>query len=136
MGFEWDDTLSTGIEEIDRQHKELIARINQLMDAITGKQDKEAVAGYLTFLREYVAYHFAAEERDMTEYTYPGLIAHEAEHEQFKKRVNQLYDSFLARGATDQILVAAIRSSGEWLVNHIHKTDKTMAAFLIKQTKT
>jgi len=136
MSFEWSESLSTGIKEIDDQHKELIARINQLLDACTGKQDKEAVAGYLSFLREYVAYHFAAEERDMTQYKYPGLIAHEAEHEHFKQRVNQLYDSFRTHGATDQILVAAIRSSGEWLVDHIHKTDKAMAAFLIKQTKT
>jgi len=135
MGLEWNDSLNTGIEDIDSQHKELIARLNQLLVSCIDIRNNETVVGYLTFLREYVAYHFAAEERDMTAYAYPGLAAHEAEHEQFKKRVNQLYESVTAHGPTSQIVVSAIRSSGDWLVNHILKTDMAMAAFLKQQKK-
>jgi hemerythrin len=134
MSFEWNDELAMNIEDIDNQHKELFSRLNALLAACATNQDKDAVASYLSFLREYVAYHFAAEEREMLTHGYPGLAKHESEHVQFKNRVNQLYDSFLAHGVTIPILVAAISSSGEWLVNHIHKTDKALAAFLLERS--
>jgi hemerythrin len=130
MGFAWNDDLRTGIRDIDDQHKELISRINGLLDACSQSTDRVEIGRYLTFLREYVAFHFAAEEREMTGHRYPGLPAHEAEHEHFKKEVNKLHQQFFEHGWSIQVLLTTIRSSGEWLLNHIQKTDREMAAFL------
>ena len=133
MGYEWNDDLRTGVADVDSQHKELIRRLNSLLESCIAQKDENAIGTYLDFLREYVAFHFAAEEREMVGHQYPGLAEHVAEHESFKKRVNQLYRSHVERGESIQILVATVRSSGEWLINHIHKTDKAMAADLVKQ---
>lgn len=135
MSFSWNNDLITGIEDVDTQHKELFARINALLTSCDKASGRDEVRGYIEYLREYIAYHFAAEEREMTTYKYPGLAAHEAEHEHFKKQVNQLYREYTEQGTSEQILRTTVWSSGEWFVNHILKTDKAMAAFLIRQAK-
>ena len=130
MGFEWTEDLATGVADIDDQHRELITRVNALLDACNQQKEQEEIGKYLAFLREYVAYHFAAEERTMTEAGYPGLGPHEREHEEFKVRVNDLFRSQASRRASLPTLIMTIRSSCDWMVTHIMKTDKAMAEFL------
>jgi hemerythrin len=133
MGFEWNDDLRTDIRDIDDQHKELFSRINRLLEACSRSTDRDEIGRYLNFLREYVTFHFAAEEREMTGHRYPALPGHEAEHEHFKKQVNKLHQQFSEHGWSIQVLLTTVRSSGEWLVNHIQKTDRELAAFLKKR---
>jgi len=133
MGFEWDEDLSTGIADIDSQHRELITRLNLLLETSKIQKDQDTVGKYLDFLSEYVDLHFATEEREMTNCNYPGYAEHVAEHRLFKTQVGKLYESYAKHGANIQVFVMTIRASGDWLVNHIHKTDKIMAAFLKKQ---
>ena len=133
MSFTWNEELATGVADIDSQHKELIARVNALLAACNEGKDREEIGKYLEFLREYIAFHFAAEEREMTGRRYPGLAAHEAQHEQFKRQVSDLYGQFASKGASLQVVLTAITTSGTWLVNHIQRTDKEMAKFLKQQ---
>ena len=133
MTYVWNDDLITGIADIDSQHKELFARLNTLLQECNNFHDKNAIGTYLNFLREYVVYHFAAEEREMAKYTYAGLPEHEAEHEVFRQKINFLAENFMRHGADMQVFVMTIRSSSEWLVNHISKVDKALAAFLKRQ---
>ena len=135
MAFSWREELGTGVKDIDDQHRELIARINNLLDACSRPTESREVGSYLRFLQEYVAFHFAAEERDMTGCAYPGLAAHEQEHEQFKRRVNDLCRQHAQQGVSISVVLKTISSSGEWLVEHIMKTDRQMAAFLVQAKK-
>jgi hemerythrin len=130
MSFQWTEELSTGIEDIDMQHKELILHVNTLLAACSNRKGREDVGKFLTYLSEYVAFHFAAEEREMIGGGYPGLEQHEEEHEAFKKRIAELKRSFLEQGASTPVVLMTVRSAGEWLVGHIMKTDKKMAGFL------
>jgi hemerythrin len=130
MSFEWSDDLATGVSDIDSQHRELISRLNRLIASCTGGSDTGEVGRYLEFLREYIAFHFAAEEREMTGHRYPKLAEHEAEHELFKKRVNAICRSHAEHGAGIAVLLMTIQSSGDWLLNHIQGTDREMAAYL------
>jgi hemerythrin len=76
----------------------------------------------------------AAEEREMTCYRYSGLASHEQEHEHFKKVVGGLKREFAEQGASISVVLMTMRSSCDWLVNHIKKTDKAMAAYLKDRT--
>jgi len=134
MSFEWNDDLLTGVDDVDAQHKEIFVRINALLDALTRQKGKDEIGGFLNFLEEYIAYHFAAEEREMTGEKYPGLAAHEKEHEDFKKRICALKRDFNESGASTQLILMTVRSSCEWLIGHINKTDKAMVAFLKRGT--
>ncbi|MEK6743203.1 MAG: bacteriohemerythrin [Nitrospirota bacterium] len=130
MSFVWTDDLLTRVDDIDEQHKEIFVRLNALLDALARQKGKEEIGGFLDFLEEFVAYHFAAEEREMTGHKYPGLADHEKEHEEFKKRICALKRDFNESGASTQLVLMTVRSSCEWLVGHIKKTDKAMAGFL------
>jgi hemerythrin len=130
MAFQWTEDLRTGVDDIDAQHMELILHINALLDACSHQKGKDDIGSFLGYLSEYVAFHFAAEEREMTRYHFPGLAAHEQEHEQFKKVVGDLKRKFARHGAGINIVLMTMRSSCDWLVNHIKKTDKEMAEFL------
>jgi hemerythrin len=130
MSFEWNDDLNTGISNIDSQHKELFARFNELLQACNTAQEKDAVGNYLNFLRDYAIFHFTAEEGEMTNRKYSRYPEHKAEHEIFKKQINQLYEGYTTHGVNMQVFVMTIRTSGEWLVNHIRKTDTAMAEYL------
>jgi hemerythrin len=134
MSFQWTDELSTGIDDIDAQHKELIMHVNTLIDACGNQKGQDDIGRYLGYLGEYVAYHFAAEEREMTCYHYSGLTAHEQEHEHFKKVVGNLNRDFAEHGAGVNVVLMTMRSSCDWLVNHINKTDKAMASYLKDRT--
>jgi hemerythrin len=135
MSFEWTESLSTGVKDIDDQHRELLARLTKVLELCSSSNSAGEVGSYLAYLREYIAFHFAAEEREMTTYKYPGLAAHEAEHEQFKQRINYLYRSYTEHGASTAVVVTTIRTSTEWLIQHIYRADKTMAAFLKEQKR-
>lgn len=133
MSFTWSEDLATGVADIDSQHKELIAKVNELLAACNEGRDRDEIGKYLDFLCEYIAFHFAAEEREMTGRQYPGLAAHEAQHEQFKTQVNDLFQQFAKHGASVQVVLMTIHASGTWLVNHIQQTDKEMARFLTQR---
>jgi hemerythrin len=134
MSFQWTEDLSTGVDDIDTQHKELILRLNTLLEACSNQKGRDDVGRFLGYLSEYVAFHFAAEEREMTCYHYPGLAAHEQEHEHFKKVVGGLKRDVGEHGAGINVVLMTVRSSCDWLVNHIKKTDKAMAEYLKDRT--
>jgi hemerythrin len=130
MTYQWTDDLLTGIADIDEQHKELFRRLNALSDACTQQQGRKEIARYVDFLMEYVAYHFTAEEREMTTHRYPGLADHENEHEEFKKQINALSRDLRVSGASHELIQVALWTSAEWLANHVKGTDREMAEFL------
>ncbi len=130
MSFTWTPELSTGVEEIDSQHKELFKRLNTLLDACAEQKGKDEIGGYLAFLEDYVVQHFSAEETAMTKASYPAYAAHKQEHDYFKKRIATIKKEFLDFGATIHVVLLAVRTSGDWLFSHIKKTDKDMGAFL------
>ena len=63
MRAEFDETLITGNEMIDSQHKELIGKINGLLDSCEDGNDKLAAVKTLDYLAEYTDFHFTAEEK-------------------------------------------------------------------------
>jgi len=134
MSFQWTEDLRTGVDDIDAQHMELILHVNTLLDACSHQKGRDDVGRFLGYLSEYVAFHFAAEEREMTCYNYPGLAAHEQEHEHFKKVVANLKRDFAEHGAGINVVLMTLHTAGDWLVNHIKKTDKAMAAYLKART--
>ncbi len=130
MSMQWTEDLSTGAADIDEQHKELFGRFNRLLEACTQQRGLSEIGSYSDFLMEYVAYHFAAEEREMSTFRYPGLQRHEDEHEQFKKEINALHREIRATGARMTLVLTMLWASWEWLVRHVKGTDREMAAFL------
>ena len=126
--MEWSDKFSVGINSIDTQHKQLIALINRLFDALsTGKGDK-ALAPILTELIVYTKTHFAYEERLFTQHGYPELHQHKAEHDKLAAQVLDIQKQ-MQEGKVG-LSVSTMSFLKEWLSNHIVGTDKKYGPFL------
>jgi hemerythrin len=130
MSIEWHDDSDKGDLLVYTHHYELISRFNALLQKYNSNMEIDAIGNYLKYLKNYVSYYFEAEERGMIASKYPLFNGHKAEHDLFKDQVNQHYEEYLLHGVNTRVFVMTIRSSGEWLVNHIYKTDQTMVAYL------
>jgi hemerythrin-like metal-binding protein len=119
--FEWDDSLKTGIVEIDDQHKRLIDIVNELSDAMRNKKGKEALEHVLNELSEYTNYHFSFEERAFEKYGYPQADTHVRSHKELIHQLQELMDKFKKNELGISIDVLDFLTN--WVKNHIKKED-------------
>jgi hemerythrin len=129
--FEWTDDFSVGIEQMDIQHKKLIALINNFHNAIDIGDDKSAVQKTIDGLVDYVKVHFVDEEVLMQEYNFPQLDIHRRMHEHLARDVNE-YAEKLQAGQKIMGIEMAFFLKG-WLENHICETDKNYGLYIAKQ---
>lgn len=124
----WNSTLETGISRIDEQHKELVAKISELLEmaknpVINGLKIKNLIG----FLENYVKTHFATEEAFMKVKNYPGMTAHMKEHQFFTSEFLKLKDEFSRNGITLEVKLKLNKLLVDWLINHISKIDKKLS---------
>jgi hemerythrin len=135
MGIEWKQSLATGIEEIDNQHKELFDRVNKLFDACNQHKGKEEVGEVVKFLEDYVISHFRDEEKIMEKYSYPEIKSHKELHKQFVKDFLTLKDSFQKEGPSTHFVILMNRKVVDWLVKHIGNIDRSLGNYIQGVTK-
>jgi hemerythrin len=130
MAYQWDSSLETGHEKIDNQHKQLIAALNNLIEASsTGKGDQE-IFKTLDFLTGYTIKHFADEEKIQVEYDYPDYLVHKRYHDEFKVTVGEMTREIQKQGPTETLIGEVTGAIGAWLLNHIKGDDFRMAAYV------
>jgi len=135
MAIRWDPALVTGVLEIDRQHKEIFARVDALLYAIRGGSSREEVGRLLAFLGDYVITHFRAEEDLMREVEFPGFPTHRAEHQRFVCDLAVLGAEHTRDGASPSLVLRVNSRVSEWLCEHIHRADRELAAYLRARTR-
>jgi hemerythrin len=128
--LEFDPILLTGVDDIDRQHRELFARIGALLDAARDRRSKEEVLRTMEYLGEYAVDHFAAEEREMHRTEYPRAEGHRLEHRQFVKELEVLRQELATEGPTVLFIIRVGNRVTEWLREHIYRTDKLLGEWL------
>lgn len=130
MRYDWTSDLETGNGTIDEQHKQLIAAINNLLDACSQGQGRNSLKETTTFLYDYTAKHFADEEKLQLASQYPDYVNHKQYHEGFKKVVREIMDQLEKDGPTLALVGKVNSSIGGWLINHIKKEDVKVAAHI------
>jgi hemerythrin len=130
MAVSWTEDLATGIEVIDDQHKEIFKRIDGLLEACKAGKGREAVAGVLVFLENYVVEHFAAEEKIQRDNLYPEYANHRAMHAAFIDDVAALKQQFEDEGPSLAMVMVTNRKVVDWLVHHIKKHDRALGGYL------
>ncbi len=131
--MEWSEKLAVGIASIDRQHRELFKRINNLVLAIKQHRCKAEIDGTLKFLDDYARVHFAEEEKHMRETAYPGIEEQRAQHRKYLEALAELKaeaslprvqgSSYDLSATTNQVVV-------DWIVDHIIKVDMKFGEYL------
>ena len=130
MRAEFDETLVTGNEMIDSQHKELIDKINKLLDSCENGNDKLAAVKTLDYLSDYTDFHFGAEEKLQEEIEYPGIEEHKKEHEGLRKVVAELHEMLVEEEGPSPAFVEQVNKNViEWLYRHIKGFDRSVAEY-------
>ena len=77
---------------IDSQHKELIGKINAVMESCEQSNDKAVAVRTLDYLEDYTNFHFSAEEQLQREIDYPGFQKHKEQHDIFRQTIADLQE--------------------------------------------
>ena len=130
MRAEFDDSLVTGNDMIDGQHKELIEKINNLLDSCELGNDKLTAVKTLEYLADYTEFHFGEEEKLQEAIDYPGFEAHKAEHKKLIQVVEDLHEMFEDQeGPTEAFVEQVNKNVIEWLYKHIKGFDRSVAEY-------
>lgn len=126
----FDETLITGNEMIDNQHKELIEKIAALEEACETSRDKATAVKLLNYLADYTDFHFAEEEKLQEEIAYPGIEEHKEKHQEFRHAVEDLHAMLEEEeGPTDAFVKALNETVTDWLFRHIKGFDRSVAEY-------
>jgi hemerythrin len=134
-----DQEFILGIDEIDRQHQELVDNLELMRDYVRRGQSRDAIRDTLKYLETYVTEHFATEVKYMNQYNYPDILQHKAEHENFIKdftTFKEKYSSMRAQGEMTTFLgLDIVRKLNDWFKDHVMTIDKKMGAFLAEKMR-
>ena len=123
----WNENLSVGVAEIDRQHKQLVGILNQLLDMQGVTVASETISDTLTRMTDYADYHFNSEEGLMQKYAYPEFETHRKEHVAFMRKTAELAMGTMAYRQT--IPTEVLDYLKNWLVEHIMVSDMKYKPF-------
>lgn len=123
----WSDSLSVNVAEIDQQHRNLIAMINELNDAMKQGKGKDVLGQIVNRLISYTATHFKTEETYFAQFGYPDMENHKKEHAAFVRKVLSFKEGFEKKELS--LTIEVMRFLSDWLKKHIMGTDKRYTRF-------
>ena len=135
MQIEWQDHLSVGVAEIDRQHKQLFDKFNAFLAASGAGQGAEDVSRLFWFLTAYVATHFADEELLQKRIGFPDYPKHREQHLAFTREVAGLKERLASEGPSGELISTATLTMTGWLIEHISGMDRAIGRFLKEREK-
>ena len=130
--LEWNASLSVEVAAMDAEHRQLIALVNELNDAMKAGKAKDELDRVFDELARYTRNHFASEEHWMAQAGYPHLDKQKAEHAELLNQVvafKQAYDAGEA-----MISVKLMGFLRDWVRNHIQKSDKDYGVWAKQKT--
>lgn len=128
--FNWEDDLVIGIEKIDKQHKELIKKLDDLAQAVLQKQGKNKISSLMNFMEEYGEGHFTDEEKFMAFYEFPGLDGQKKHHQRFRDTTKKLRDELESQTDMESFASSVQRYLIDWLILHIKSEDRKFGEFI------
>ncbi len=129
--FEWQDSLFTGVAQIDEHHLHLVDLLNETHRNFLRNASPNILAELFEELIDYATYHFAAEEKIMVENGYPEIRQHLLEHVKFSTEVIAMNTNYLNR--QKPFFLEIFTFLHNWLKTHILQTDSKLGRFLAEK---
>ena len=128
MGFQWDDKYATGNDEIDKQHKQIFAYLDDLEAHMEKGASQKWVTQFMSSLGLYTRSHFCYEEICMRQVKCPVADKNKEQHGKLLGLFAKTQKRFDTEGVSDELLKEVQRFLTSWLVNHIMKIDVHLKA--------
>lgn len=131
MAADWTHDLILDVEDLDRPHAVLVARLataGALLDAPRAELEQAVSA----FIDDLMA-HLAAEEALMEETLYPERARHKSAHEMFVSDLLQLREELREKGPTPVVGEWIRTRIPEWFRFHVKVNDAPLAAHLARR---
>ena len=130
MAFQWDNSLSVGVDIVDAQHKGIFTRVDNLLNSMSKGKGRDEIGKVVVFLADYVVKHFKEEESLMLKHDYNGYAKQKEEHVQFIKDFTNIKKEFDTNGVSTLLVVQVQNKVCNWLKIHIGNEDKKIGEFL------
>ncbi len=90
--YEWPESMSVGVPQLDADHKAIIRLINRLHESLRTGSGAADLGEIFDKLIDYIESHFAREEQVMEACGYPGVKDHRAAHDGFAEDIRTVRD--------------------------------------------
>jgi hemerythrin len=120
--LQWDDSLSVGIPEIDREHQQFIQLVNELNQAIAERMEIAEIRRRMGLLLEDAERHFAHEEQWLRHWRYSGADLHAGIHAQIRRQLTDIM-TLLGGQRFEPEWIAAGLEIKDILVHHLLTED-------------
>lgn len=120
--FEYDDSFSVGIEEMDRQHKKLFDIINNLYLAMKNNSGAGRIKEVINDLISYAVYHLNEEEAMMERYNYSETESHKKIHRKITAQAIEIQNEY-NNTRSPVVATKLMLFLKDWLVGHIKTVD-------------
>jgi hemerythrin len=100
--LQWREELSVGIDDVDREHRELVELIGRLQRDLLAGASVDNVIGLLREIYTQIAAHFAHEEKLMRLSHYKAYADHKEDHETLLDDLRDIIDEVEHDGILDE----------------------------------
>ena len=126
--IKWKAEFSVGVPDVDHEHQELIALINELYETLSRDDSDYTVMDFLGEIYAHVAAHFALEEKIMRERKYDQFAEHKADHEDLLDELRDMMDDYDKNAYfSDKEFAEAV---GKWFSEHFRSRDARLHKYL------
>ena len=124
----WNDSLKIGVENIDRQHETLFAKVDELIDEMidlnNGECQRDKIISTILFLKDYAVTHFADEEAYQLSISDPRYEKHKKQHESFIATVLKHEAKLVASDFAHNDVSKFTSTLLAWLIHHVSDVDQ------------
>jgi hemerythrin len=132
MQLAWDESLSVGVPEIDRQHQEIVRQLRQLGEDVLGPVTPEELLPKVERLLHCVERHFETEEVWMRARGYPHAASHLASHRLAQELLERAVRRCGGPGAAERVK-ALLQRMVSWYLIHLRSEDLRLGRYAAAQ---
>lgn len=130
----WSNFLRVDVPEMDEEHRQFIARVNELNQAILDSEDKATVGKAMALMLSEAARHFEHEEQMLARWEYPDAAAHAGRHAELAEQFSRVMREFDAADLSFVWAAKGLRMK-QLLVEHLLGEDMKYRDFLRARNK-
>ena len=86
----WDETMATGVDEIDGDHRTIAGLFDEILHVLAEEREHEVIIAAVSRLVDIMCEHFEHEDDQMRSIGYRDAATHRIEHDAYLGRLSQL----------------------------------------------